>query len=382
MLLSDEEQNKLIELRKHLHAHPELSGKEEETSKKVVEYLKTCSPTGIITNVGGHGILAVFDSKQNGETVLFRADMDALPIEETNDFDYRSKTEGVSHKCGHDGHTVMLLGLARLISKKTPKKGKTVLLFQPAEENGEGAAAVFADEAFQATKPTRVFGLHNLPGYPLHKIILKDNEFTASVKSIVINLTGKTAHAGEPENGINPALAVGEILQQVPLWSNNRPEKDDFSIVTPIHVNLGSKAYGISAGLADVHLTIRTWSENEMRQLQEKIESFVVTISKKHKLKADYSYTQEFQANHNHPEAIEVVEKNAKKRNLNIEKRAYPFKWGEDFGLFTQHYKGAFFGVGSGENCPSLHNPDYDFPDEIIPTGTGLFYELYKYYLA
>ncbi len=373
-MFESREIEQLISFRKELHAHPELSGEEKETAKKVIAFLEKCNPSQIITSVGGHGVVAIFDSEKAGLNVMFRADMDALPIDEVNDFDYSSKIEGVSHKCGHDGHTTILLGLAKLLSKSPPKKGKAILLFQPAEEIGAGAAAVLDDEKFTSLNPDWVFGLHNLPGYPLHEVVVKKDSFTASVTSIVIDFKGKMTHAAEPEHGINPAMAVSELVLQASVWSNNLPERDDFTVVTPIHIDLGSQAYGTSAGDATIGFTIRTWSEKEMKKLQEKIEVYLIALAKKHRLKLKYKYTQDFKANENNADAVESIVIAAKNLKHKVTERKSPFKWGEDFGLFTQEYKGAFFGLGAGEECPALHNPDYDFPDELIPTGSKMFY--------
>ncbi len=381
-MLDREEIKELSLFRKELHQYPELSGEEEETSKKVVAFLKKCNPSQIIVSVGGHGVVAVFDSQKEGPNVMFRADMDALPIQEINTFEHHSKTKGVSHKCGHDGHTTILLGLALILSKNPPKKGKAILLFQPAEETGAGAAAVLNDEKFTSLKPDWVFGLHNLPGYPIHEVVVKKDSFTASVKSMVIHLEGKTTHAAEPENGINPAMAVSECILQAFLWSNNIPQKKDFTVITPIHIELGSKAYGTSAGEATLGFTIRSWSEGEMKKVEEKMEKYLLALAEKHKLRLNFEYIQEFKASENDAEAVENILTAAKNIQLKTSEPETPFKWGEDFGLFTQHYKGAFFGIGAGEDCPALHNPDYDFPDALLPTGAKLFYELCKNYLA
>ncbi|MCR9181999.1 MAG: amidohydrolase [Flavobacteriaceae bacterium] len=381
-MFESQEIEELISFRKELHTHPELSGEEKETAKKVIVFLEKCKPTKIITSVGGYGVIAVFDSGKEGVNLMIRADMDALPIEEVNDFEYRSKTKGVSHKCGHDGHTTILLGLAKHLSKNQPKKGKAILLFQPAEEIGAGAAAVLDDEKFTSLKPDWVFGLHNLPGHPMHEVVVRKDSFTASVTSIVIEFLGKTTHAAEPEHGVNPAMAVSELIMEASMWSNNLPDREDFAVVTPIHIDLGDKAYGTSAGEAIVGFTIRSWSESEMEKLQKKIETYILALGKKHRLKVDFKYIQEFKANENNADAVESIVFASENLNLKVSEQKTPFKWGEDFGLFTQQYKGAFFGIGAGEECPALHNPDYDFPDELIPTGSKLFYELCKKYVA
>lgn len=382
MNLKPETLQDLILFRKLLHANPEVSGDESSTAARLATYLQELNPTRIQSGLGGHGLIAVYDSGKAGNTIVFRAELDALPITETNDFEHRSKVEGVSHKCGHDGHATILLGLAHCLGEHPPEKGKVVLLFQPSEETGEGAAAVLKESFFQELKPDLIFGLHNLPGFPMHQLLIKDGAFTASVSSLVIKLKGKTAHAAEPENGINPAQAVAEILLQMQLWSDNRPEEDEFQLITPIHVELGSIAYGVSAGAAELRFTLRTWTQSQMQGLQDKIKEFLMRIKKAHQLGVDFYYTEEFKATHNLPEAVNSIRLAGKQLGLNLKEREQPFKWGEDFGLFTQHFKGAFFCLGAGEKHPALHHPDYDFPEELIPTGISIFYEIYREHLG
>ena len=374
--INKELMKELVTFRKMLHANPEVSGKEYNTAKSVAKFLKTCAPTKIIENIGGTGIVAVFDSGKPGKLVMFRAELDALPIQEINTFSHKSNIDGVSHKCGHDGHTTVLLGLARILSDQKPKTGKVFLLFQPAEEDGEGAKAVFADSKFEALKPDYIFAFHNLPAYPLNQIVVKNNSFTAAVKSIIIKINGKTAHAAEPENGLNPALAIAEILQESAQLSNNDPNREDFTLITPIHIEMGEIAYGISAGYGEIRLTIRTWNEETMEKLTADIISCVEKAAENHQMPITYSWTQEFYANQNDDEAVEIIKESATNLDFDIFERKFPFKWGEDFGLFTQHFKGAMFGIGSGEKSPSLHNPDYDFPDEILPVAIQLFHKI------
>ncbi|MDO9595767.1 MAG: amidohydrolase [Lutibacter sp.] len=366
----------LVTFRKMLHANPEVSGKEYNTAKSVANFLKTCTPTQVIENIGVTGIVAVFDSKKPGKSVMFRAELDALPIQEINTFSHKSTIDGVSHKCGHDGHTTVLLGLARILSEQKPKTGKVFLLFQPAEEDGEGAKAVFADPKFETLRPDYIFAFHNLPAYPLNQIVVKNNSFTAAVKSIIIKINGKTAHAAEPENGLNPALAIAEILQESAKFSNNDPNRNDFTLITPIHIEMGEIAYGISAGYGEIRLTIRTWNEETMEKLTADIINCVEKAAENHQMPITCSWTQEFYANQNADKAVEIIKESATNLDFDIYERKFPFKWGEDFGLFTQHFKGAMFGIGSGEKSPSLHNPDYDFPDDILPVAMQLFHKI------
>ena len=366
----------LILLRKELHENPELSGNEINTSKKIYSFLKTCNPTKIISNIGGFGVLAIFDSKKSGENILFRADIDALPITEINTFKHTSLNKGISHKCGHDGHTCALLGFARLLSKKPPKKGKIIVLFQPAEETGEGAKKVINDPKFELIKPDYVFAFHNIPEVPLHHIILKNNSFTAAVKSIIIKIYGKNAHAAEPEKGINPALAIAEIIQKFESLSNNNSESENFSLITPIHINMGEIAYVTSAGYGELRFTLRTWTQENIESLSSDIINVLQAILIKHNLKIEYEWTEEFSATKNNNEAINNILLAAKHQNLEVQFKKEPFKFGEDFGLFTQQFKGAMFGIGAGTDCKPLHNPEYDFPDEILPTAIKLFHQI------
>ncbi|NLP57762.1 amidohydrolase [Lutibacter sp. B1] len=375
-LINKELLNKLIAFRKMLHANPEVSGKEYNTASNVTQFLKTCSPTKIVENIGGTGIVAVFDSEKPGKSVMFRAELDALPIQEINTFQHRSKINGISHKCGHDGHTTVLLGLAKLLSEQKPKNGKIFLLFQPAEEDGEGAKAIFSDPKFKTLKPDYIFAFHNLPGYPLNQIVVKNNSFTAAVKSIIIKINGKTAHAAEPENGLNPALAIADILKETAKLSNNDPNRDDFTLITPVHIEMGEIAYGISAGYGEVRLTIRAWDEYTMEKLATAVIDCIEKTAANYNIRITYSWTHEFYANQNYAAAVDIIKEAAKDLKFDICERKFPFKWGEDFGLFTQSFKGAMFGIGSGEKSPALHNPDYDFPDDILPTAIQLFYQI------
>lgn len=376
-MLNTSQLNKLTHIRKIFHAYPEVSEDEFETQKRILNFLEQESSANI-KKIGSTGVLATFESNQAGSTVLIRGDIDALPITEVNTFDHKSVSEGLSHKCGHDGHTTILLGLAKLLSEQPITKGKVLLLFQPAEENGKGAQAVLNDDIFGNLKIDYVFALHNLPGFPLHEVVIKENVFTSNVKSIIIKLNGKTAHAAEPEKGHNPANAISAILQYASKKTNNIPASDEFFLITPIHLNMGETAYGISAGYGEVHFTIRSWSNKLMEKECRDLENYIATLCKQEHLTFETSWLEEFYSNNNDITAINIIREAAKKNNFSINEISTPFKWGEDFGLFTQRFKGAMFGLGAGEKTPALHNPDYDFPDEITSTGVNMFYEIIK----
>lgn len=368
----------LTQLRKQLHQHPEVSGKEVETAKRITSFLENYPPDKIITEIGKTGIVAIYRGKQAGKTVLFRCELDALPIEEINTFEHRSVINGVSHKCGHDGHMAILCGLATVLHHNRPETGTVILLFQPAEEDGSGAQKIYSDPKFAPLKPDYVFALHNLPGFPKNQIVIKNNTFTCAVNSIIIKLKGKTAHAGEPEKGINPALAIASIITQFDAIIQSDISKENFCLITPIYTKMGKKAYGVSAGTGEIHFTVRSNSNSQMKKVETTLEKVAQSIANKYQLECKIAWTQGFQANENDKEAADHIRKAAKINNFELFEKEMPFSWGEDFGLFTQQFKGAMFGLGSGTNTAALHNPDYDFPDDIIKTGVSLFYQLSK----
>lgn len=364
-------------LRKELHKHPEISGKEVQTAKRITSFLENYPPDEMKTGVGTTGILAIYSGKKPGKTVLFRCELDALPIEEINTFEHGSINNGVSHKCGHDGHMAILCGLAMELHDRRPETGTVILLFQPAEEDGTGAAKVSKDPQF-TYKPDFVFALHNIPGYKMNQIVVKNDTFSCAVNSLIIKLKGITAHAGEPHKGINPALALAKITTQFNQLIQADISKEKYCLITPIYSKMGKKAYGVSADAGEIHFTVRSESNLQMREIENSLEKLAKSIAQEFQLKCKTSWTQNFQANENNVQAVNHIKKAAGFNNFEILEKETPFSWGEDFGLFTQHFPGAMFGLGSGINTPALHNPDYDFPDEIIATGVHTFLKISK----
>lgn len=368
--------SQLTSLRKELHRFPELSGKEFETAQRIVNFLTPFEPTKIISELGTTGVAAVYDYNDPETTIMIRCELDALPIQEVNTFEYRSVTDSVSHKCGHDGHMVIVAGLAEWLQEAPLENARIVLLFQPAEETGEGAPGILADESFEQIIPDFIFALHNLPGFPMHQIVTTGSEFTSTVQSVSISLHGKESHAAEPENGLNPALALAELINSYNDIVVNDINSEDFALITPVYSSMGSKDYGVSPADGELHLTIRTWTPDEMNALMKKIEPIAQDVALKHSLKHEMLWFDYFSATKNDPFCNTIIKESAKERGFQLNQREHPFKFGEDFGVFTQRYPGAMFGLGSGEETPALHNPDYDFPDEIIETGIAMFREI------
>ncbi len=369
---------KIIKLRHELHQNPELSDNEFVTAERIANFLSHYKPAKLVRGIGGNGIACIFKGKNEGPSVLFRCDMDALPIKEENNLEYKSLNKEASHKCGHDGHMAILAGLADLFSKNPPSHGQVVLLFQPSEENGQGAFSVINDPKFKEIKVDYTFALHNLPGFPKSEIVLKNKTFASASKGMIIKLSGKTSHAAEPENGISPAIAMADIIIKLNDLSKKKDLFSDFALLTVIHARLGERAFGTSPGYAEVMATLRTYSNDDMQKLVLAAENIVLENAKSNNLKYEISFTEEFPATDNNSDMVKHIEDASISLGINYSYLESPFRWSEDFAHFTQHFKGALFGLGSGLNCPQLHNPEYDFPDEIIEDGVKLYYEIYK----
>ena len=367
----------LVAIRQYLHAHPEVSGNEHNTQKYLLGLLEELN-TDNVQQVGGTGILVTFKGNTAGRDLLLRGDIDALPIEETNDFSYRSVIKGVSHKCGHDGHGTIMYGLCKQYSATRPEKGDVYILFQPAEENGRGAKAVEDSGVLDTINIDLVFALHNVPAYPLHTVVCREGSFTPSVTTLIASFKGYTAHAAEPWNGRNPAAAMSEYLLESLKHNLERKDKHEFVTVTPVHTEMGELSYGVSAGEGSVHLTIRADSNERLQSSLEEIMNIGKELAGKYELTVTYEEKETFESNQNATEAVNYIQSAAAELKLAYQDKDEPFRWGEDFGLFTNRIKGAMFGVGSGEDCKPLHHPAYDFPDEILPTCINMFLTIQK----
>jgi len=366
----------LIKLRHTLHKYPEISNNEFQTSERISAFIAQFNADEII-KLSKTGLAFVFNGKSPGKTLIFRAELDALQIREENNLPYSSVNEGVAHLCGHDGHMAILAGFGQLVSANRPQKGRVILLFQPAEEIEQGARDVVEDPAFKSIQPDYIFALHNIPGFEKNTIIIKEGTFASASKGLTIKLKGKTSHAGEPESGINPANAISRIIQDVNMLSNDKSLFNDLVLSTFINIKLGEVAFGTSPGYGEVRLTLRSYENSDMKLLGDSIIEIVSKICSEESLGYEYEYSEDFPATVNDRECFGIIKKAASENGLRTVTIDKPFRWSEDFAYYTNKYRGGFFGLGSGLSQPKLHNPDYDFPDEIIQTGIKMFYQIY-----
>ena len=372
-MLTNHDLVQLTKFRRELHQYPELSGKEIKTAQKILYALKDMKPSKIIDKMGGHGLAAIFDSQEKGPTLLFRAELDALPIQEKNNIPWASNLPGVSHTCGHDGHMTMLLALGRIISRNPIKCGKVVLMFQPSEENGQGARAVISDPRYEQIKPDLAFAIHIEPGRPFGYVSTRPGLMNCASLGLKITLHGKTAHAADPDDGISPSHAVAEFIQKISEFNHGDELNNNFRLTTVTHVQIGEQSFGISPGDASIFVTLRTSNDDSLSQLDKDVRGLVSNISKQFKLTFGFEIFDHFAASINDKEAYDIAVNAMKSLNINYGSIGVPMRASEDFGIFGKQSKAAMLCLGPGEDYAALHNPNYDFNDDLIPVGTGIF---------
>lgn len=378
-MLTNADIAELTDFRRALHRFPEVSGEEERTAATIRAALGPLKPDQIVTGLGGHGLAAVFNGQAPGETVLFRAELDALPIEELGNPPHRSTIPGKGHMCGHDGHMTILLALARLIARRRPARGRVILMFQPAEENGAGAAAVLADPRFAALKPDWAFALHNMPGLPLGHATLRAGTMMCASQGLRIHLTGKTAHASMPETGTSPVHAVARLIPALLALGPGGVLDERFRMVTITHARMGEPAFGISPGYAELWVKLRTREDGPMAALYAEAAALVRAEAARDGLAVELATQDAFSATVNDAAAIARLTAALEALNIPHDERNLPLRGSEDFGRFGEAgARMAMMFLGSGERHAQLHNPDYDFPDDLIAIGTGIFHKVMR----
>jgi amidohydrolase len=370
-------QDEFTTIRRDLHAHPELGFEEERTARVVQERL---AALGIEhhTGIGKTGIVAVIPGRStaSGRTVGLRADMDALPMQEENDFAHKSRYDGRMHGCGHDGHTTMLLAAARYLHETKRFDGTAFLIFQPGEEGYAGARAMIEDGLFQRFPAEQVYALHNWPGLPPGRIGITPGPAMAAADRIEITIDGKGGHGAHPHAAIDPVLVAGHIITAAQSIVSRSVNPIDTAVVSLCAMHAGHPgAMSVIPSHAKLVGTVRTFRPATQDHIEKRLHELVVSIAAAFGAKAHLNYERVYPATINHDReamfAADVAESLI--GTDNVVRDLPPSMGAEDFSFMLQAKPGAFarLGQGGAEGGCFLHNSTYDFNDAVIPLGAG-----------
>ncbi len=375
----------MVATRRDLHAHPELRYAEHRTAARVAERLRALG-LAPRTGVGGTGVTALIEGRAPGPCVLLRADMDALPLTEQNAVPYASRTPGVMHACGHDAHTAVLLGVAGVLAGRArPARGRVLLVFQPAEEGGNGALAMIRDGLLEDPPVEAAFGLHVWNHLDAGKVAVVDGPFMAAVDEFVITVRGRGGHGAMPHETRDPVLAAAQVvcaLQQI-VARNVSPLEAAVVTVAAIH---GGSAFNVVPDEVVLRGTARAFSDAVWRALPGRIEEVATGVAAAHGCRAEVSLERLMRPTVNDPAMAERVRAAARPvvgaQNLVVERTM----GGEDFAEVLARVPGCYFFVGSRNEAKGLvhphHSPFFDIDEDALAIGARILLGLVRGYLG
>ena len=371
------ERDELISIRHRLHAMPEISGEERETAAFIHAELVKTRPDEIHTGIGGHGLVAIYGTDRSGPQVMLRSELDALPVTEEGERPYRSIRHNRAHACGHDGHMTVILGVARYLKENRPESGRVVLLYQPAEETGEGATRMLDDSLADVIGPDRSYAFHNIPGLSTRYLAIREGPFAAASVGLRCTFTGSSSHAAYPEQGRSPSRALAELTKYIEELSyGNSNGSEHYGVATVTWIRMGEKAFGTTPGHGEIGMTLRATEDEKLEEMKQSVEDESRELGRRHSLKVEIATHEPFRATVNSPECVEIVRRAVQSSPFELHELPQPFPWSEDFGCFAEISDIAQFGIGAGEGHPHLHSESYDFPDAIIAPAVELFIQI------
>ncbi|WP_460449761.1 M20 aminoacylase family protein [Alsobacter sp. SYSU BS001988] len=373
----------LTDLRRRLHADPELSFEEVRTSAFVAEKLESWGYE-VTRNIGGHGVVGVLRQGEGGRSVAIRADMDALPITEATGLPYASKNPGKMHACGHDGHTTVLLGAAEHLARTRRFRGTVVLVFQAAEEAGKnsGAQAMIADGLFERFPCDAIFGLHNHPGAPEGAILTRSGPMMAASDTVFLRIRGKGGHASRPHLTVDPVVAAAATVMALQTVVARNVDPNEAAVVTVGTIH-GGTATNVIPEAAELGLSVRSFTPGTRSLLEARIRAIAANTAAAHGAAVDIEWEHGYPVVVNSEAetafATEVARELVGADNVHL----CPMLPGsEDFAYYLQHRPGSFLRLGNGERSPILHSAGYDFADGSLVTGAALWARLAERFLA
>ena len=384
-------QSELQQIRRDIHAHPELCFEEQRTADVVAKKL-TEWDIPIVRGLGVTGVIGIIKSGSSERAIGLRADMDALPVQEINDFPHASKHEGKMHACGHDGHVAMLLGAAHYLSQHRNFDGTVYVIFQPAEEGGGGARRMMEDGLFSRYPMNAVFGMHNWPGVPVGTFGVTAGPMMASSNEFEVVVRGKGAHAAQPHKGIDPIMVAIQMAQswQTIVSRNKNPIDAGVLSITQIHSGSATNVIPDDATLIG---TVRTFNTEVLDLIEHRMRVIAEHTASAFDAQVDFQFTRNYPPLINHAKetafAIDVMKTIV--GDDNVDAQVEPTMGAEDFAFMLQEKPGCYVFIGNGEGAHrevghglgpcNLHNPSYDFNDDLLPIGATYWVRLAESYL-
>lgn len=378
-------------LRRDLHAHPELCFAEERTAEVVAGTLQSWG-IEVHRGLGRTGVVGIIEGRPGPRALALRADMDALPMTEHNTFPHASRHPGRMHACGHDGHTAMLLAAAQHLAAHRDFEGRAVLVFQPAEEGGGGAREMMRDGLFERFPVEAIFGMHNWPGMPVGSFAVRKGPCFASSNEFHITLRGKGCHGAMPHLGIDPVPVACQLVQafQTILTRNLKPI--DTGVISVTMIQAG-EATNVVPDSVVMQGTVRTFTTEALDLIEGRMRELTHHLCAAHGATASFEFQRNYPPTVNHPMEAEFVRRVM--TELVGPDRVHEFEptmGAEDFSYFLQGKPGAYFVIGNGDGSHRqgghglgpcmLHNPSYDFNDQLIPLGAALWVKLVQRWLG
>ena len=367
---------KLTEIRHQFHQYPELGFQETKTKTKIAKFLRAKG----LEVIEGVGVIGVLKSGSGSKTIGLRADMDALPIQETSKHAYSSKHPGVMHACGHDGHTTMLLGAAEELANSLDFDGTVIFIFQPNEENGLGAKAMLNEGILSSFPISEIFALHNLPGTETGRIITRKGLICSSESLFEISLKGQGGHASMPHVGRDTISIGSEIIQSLQNIISKKLAPGSGSVLSVTEFT-SDGARNVLPGNSLIKGDVRSRNKEDRLEIKRLMIRIVEGISDAHEITGEVSFETEFVETINSSDQTETVIAIAEELGLSLDGNCEPMSFSEDFAHFANFVPGCFFLLGNGQTgCVSspLHSSSYDFNDELLPIGIKIWSRLVR----
>jgi amidohydrolase len=371
--------------RQDIHAHPELGFEERRTSALVAEKLASWG-IEVTTGIAGTGLVGTLRNGSSGRAIGLRADMDALPMEESNGFAHRSTTPGVMHGCGHDGHTAMLLGAAKYLAETRNFDGTVHFIFQPAEEGGGGGKVMVDEGLFERFPCDAVYGAHNDPGAPVGTMVVMEGVVNAFSDRFWIRIRGLGGHAARPHRAVDPIVVGAQIVLALQTIVARRIDPIDSAVISITQFHAGSAGNVIPPDAA-LNGTVRTLKPVVQDEIERQMGEIVRSIATAHSAEAALEYSRGYPQVVNAPEPTRNAARAAAKivGEDNIVRRTPPRMGGEDFSYMANVVPGCFVRIGQAGKTVGktpVHHPEYDFNDEILPIGASFWATLVEQELA